>query len=1128
MASRLRSGKRRTEEELLAEEEAAFAKAALIKSDTVVLPVDPDSSETMSGMIGEQAASEIVSEEEWRSVGVAAPSGDGPRWRDLPMRQKLDIKQITGTLPIYPLAVLFGLNAVDELDRTAFTVLLPEIREGFGLSITGITGIITAVGVFGLLIELPVAYYADRKRRTLIAAGGGGLWAFFSAMTGFAGIVLSLPLLYISRIGSSLGKTANATHLSLLSDYYPPESRVRVLYAHRFANSIGQFVGPLAAGVLAAWISWQFPFFLLALPTIIFVVLALRMKDPKRGVYERLAAGADEATANTEEDAASVSETFRVLFNNRSAKRIYYSLPFLSAAGIGLPSLISLYYEDVFNLSTRQRGVLFAFIEPVQIVSLIVGAVIVQRMVVKNPGRAMNLLGIVGLGQGICLALMAIAPTIWLGIAAHYVSSFFSAMLTPGILAVISLAVPARMRTFGFATGNLWLLLGTPAILFAGIISDRWGIRGGILFFTPVYLMGAFLLASSGNFINDDIKKVRVSSLAQAEARRRRLDGDPQVLIVRDLDVSYDQTQVLFGVNFEVADGEIVALLGTNGAGKSTLLKAISGLLLPDAGAVLFDGKDITSADPVQTAVQGVSQVPGGRGIFPSLTVAENLRAAGWLYRKDPEYLKAATARVLEYFPSLERRWDTPAGSLSGGEQQMLSLSQAFIAKPKLLMIDELSLGLAPAVVEKLLEIVRAIHDSGTTIILVEQSVNVALRLAKRAVFMEKGEIRFTGPTHELLERKDILRAVFLKGAEAGMQEAESPKALTSGQKAEAKRTQVADAKAEATRRAALLEQPVVLETYGLTKRYGAVTAVSSVDLKLHKGQILGLIGPNGAGKTTLFDLISGFQPSNGGTIIFEDTDITELPAFRRAMLGLGRSFQDARLYTSLTVREAIATSMQTHVDMTNPLPAMFGLPIVKESEARVEERVEELIGMMGLGAFRDKFISELSTGSRRMVEIATLLANEPKVIILDEPSSGIAQKETEQLGPVLREVQRYTDCSILIIEHDMPLLSGLADHIYALELGAVIAFGTPDEVLEHPRVIESYLGTHSYAEIDPGEDEEASAASRPARKRAPAKKAAVKKAPPKKAVAKASTKKVAQKSTAAQRTAARRAAVKR
>jgi ABC-type branched-subunit amino acid transport system ATPase component len=200
--------------------------------------------------------------------------------------------------------------------------------------------------------------------------------------------------------------------------------------------------------------------------------------------------------------------------------------------------------------------------------------------------------------------------------------------------------------------------------------------------------------------------------------------------------------------------------------------------------------------------------------------------------------------------------------------------------------------------------------------------------------------------------------------------------------------------------------------------------------------------------------------------VLMRGVDVTAWPAWRRAERGLARSFQDARLWPSLTVREALAASMRKLVAVESPLPAFLGLPAAHDSEVVVDLRVEELIDLLGLGAFRDKFVSELSTGSRRIVEIGTLLSNSPDVIILDEPSSGIAQKETEALDPVLREVQRYTECSILIIEHDMPLISGLADRIVALELGAVITSGAPAAVLDDPRVVESYLGTTSYADI--------------------------------------------------------------
>ena len=261
----------------------------------------------------------------------------------------------------------------------------------------------------------------------------------------------------------------------------------------------------------------------------------------------------------------------------------------------------------------------------------------------------------------------------------------------------------------------------------------------------------------------------RAKTAAVSTTRTATVDGGAAPLLsVQGIDVSYGQTQVLFGVDLEVAEGEIVALLGTNGAGKSTVLRAVSGLTPPSRGTVHFAGQDITAPRPRRHLRLGVTQVPGGRGVFPSLTVADNLRAAGWSHRGEKAALRARQEQCLEWFPSLRTRWDVAAGALSGGEQQMLSLSQALLARPRLLMIDELSLGLAPSIVESLLVIVRAIHAGGTAIVLVEQSVTTALRLADRAVFMEKGEVRFEGPTADLLERDDILRAVYLHGTAGG------------------------------------------------------------------------------------------------------------------------------------------------------------------------------------------------------------------------------------------------------------------------------------------------------------------------------------------------------------------------
>jgi ABC-type branched-subunit amino acid transport system ATPase component len=231
------------------------------------------------------------------------------------------------------------------------------------------------------------------------------------------------------------------------------------------------------------------------------------------------------------------------------------------------------------------------------------------------------------------------------------------------------------------------------------------------------------------------------------------------------VDFSYGRLQVLFGVDFTVDDGEMVALLGTNGAGKSTLLRAISGLGIPQRGTVRLRGADVTHLDAERRVRLGVTQIPGGRAVFGPLSVVDNLRTIAYTRRHDRRAVEAAIDTSFEIFPRLAERRAQPAGTLSGGEQQMLGLATALVLKPQLLLIDELSLGLAPAVVAELLRMVRQINEEGTAVVLVEQSVNVALSLVEHAYFMEKGEIRFDGRASELLERPDILRSVFLHGA---------------------------------------------------------------------------------------------------------------------------------------------------------------------------------------------------------------------------------------------------------------------------------------------------------------------------------------------------------------------------
>lgn len=235
------------------------------------------------------------------------------------------------------------------------------------------------------------------------------------------------------------------------------------------------------------------------------------------------------------------------------------------------------------------------------------------------------------------------------------------------------------------------------------------------------------------------------------------------LLEVQGLDVAYGRVTVLHDVDFAVDSGEVVALLGTNGSGKSTLLKTLSGILRPRAGSLVFDGDDLTRMRPAEIVSRGVVQMPGGRATFPGLTVRENLTVGGvTVERSDRD---ARVDEVLEQFPWLAGRAEQLAGSLSGGQQQMLALARALMTRPRVLMIDELSLGLAPSVVSELLGAVAALREREVAVVIVDQHVNLALECSDRAYFLERGRVQFSGPATELRGRRDLLRAVFFAGA---------------------------------------------------------------------------------------------------------------------------------------------------------------------------------------------------------------------------------------------------------------------------------------------------------------------------------------------------------------------------
>lgn len=222
------------------------------------------------------------------------------------------------------------------------------------------------------------------------------------------------------------------------------------------------------------------------------------------------------------------------------------------------------------------------------------------------------------------------------------------------------------------------------------------------------------------------------------------------LLKVTDLEVSYGGIDALRGISFDVEEGEIVTLIGANGAGKSTTLRTICGLIRPSAGRIVYDGRDITSQSTQRIVSEGIALVPEGRRVFDNLTVKENLLIGAYL-RKDKESIQADVEHVYELFPRLkEREWQS-AGTLSGGEQQMLAVGRAMMTRPRILMMDEPSLGLAPLIVKDIFSIIRALNETGMTILLIEQNANAALRCAHHAYVLETGRITMSGTGASLL-----------------------------------------------------------------------------------------------------------------------------------------------------------------------------------------------------------------------------------------------------------------------------------------------------------------------------------------------------------------------------------------
>ncbi|MGB1681839.1 MAG: MFS transporter [Acidimicrobiales bacterium] len=718
----------------------------------------------------------VLDEEAARQAGQAERSADVVFADDLLPGvggEEMPLKEGLRKGGFYTFFVLLLLNSLDELEQSAINILGPDIAETFGVSDGTITFISTASVAFFVLGAGPMGWLADRMRRGPIVGTASLAFGFFAFLSGAA---VNAFMLFVARFFTGISKANTITvHSTLLADTYPIATRGRMYATNAGVGRVFSAASPILVGGIAAIAGgvagWRWAYFMLGIPVAVLGVAAFFIPEPERGQWEKrdvLGGGLD-----TGEDVPiSVEAAFARIWRIDTIRYMTFAMAAIGFALFPAQSIQSFFLEEEFDLDALERGFAVAPAGILLIAFLPWVGRRFDRTFRKNPDRALRILGFLLLPATVLVPVQYFMPNVWTFAAVGALNTTFLgaafAMIQPSIQAV----VPYRLRGMGTAiiTFFMFAIGGIGGGLISAFLQDAIGERPTIIILTALFMpIGGFFVIRGSGRLRRDLSLV-VAELREEQAEQARQAEDPETIPaiqVNQVDFSYGQVQVLFDVSFEVKKGESLALLGTNGAGKSTILKVITGLGTPERGVVRLNGRTITFATPEARGGLGIEMLPGGQGTWPSMSIADNLQMGAFRYRRDPADVQRRIDRVLDLYPALGERLTTRAGDLSGGQQQMLALARVMLHEPDVLIIDELSLGLAPTVVQDLLGHIDRLRERGQTMVIVEQSLNVALAIADRAVFLEKGQVRFEGPAHELAERDDLARAVFL-GTEGG------------------------------------------------------------------------------------------------------------------------------------------------------------------------------------------------------------------------------------------------------------------------------------------------------------------------------------------------------------------------
>jgi ABC-type branched-subunit amino acid transport system ATPase component len=712
-------------------------------------------------------AAAVLDEESSRRAEPEAPDGDvtdlpGVGGDAVPLRSVLGNGR--GAL-LVTVGAMWGLGFA----IFATTALLAaKIAHQYDYSFRFLVQVAIIPGLTIVLVSQPLGNLADRATsnrprvlRVLLAVSVLALllsgaafyrWEFLGvlAFTG-AGVLATVPV-----------------QSSLLADAFPIRARPVVFAVYVAIGVVGFVVGPLVVAASTALFDgdaeWRAAFFVLAALAAVLAFVAGRLRDVPRGRAEVEEVFHDDRAISDEHlGVTHALARFRQIATLRSTTLGLFAMGF---AFLGWGLWFNLWLLGHFQVRATDRALLLTLVAiPALVTTPLVGHA-TGRLFRRAPRRTMWLSAALLVGFDFAV----------LGWWTHTIATtvVFAALgfacVVGAIASVLPVAqgvIPPQTRAQGFGAFINTLFIG--AFVVGAPIVDFWPelerqhttLSVVVLILT---LVGAGLMVYGSRFVERDMGRMVEEMREERTRTNAKLAGaDTPVLEVHHLDFSYGSVQVLFGIDLEVRQSETLAVLGTNGAGKSTLLRAISGLGLPDRGAVRLDGETITYLSAEARSKKGIVQVRGG-DVFAGLSVQENLRVALAAHPVERRDATRRIARVYEVFPSLEAHRNQGAGTLSGGEQQMLAFGCALLVEPRLLLVDELSLGLAPLVVQSLLQVVERLQEEGYAIVVVEQSLNIASAISDRVVFIEKGRVRFDGPTRELAARDDLARAVFLGG----------------------------------------------------------------------------------------------------------------------------------------------------------------------------------------------------------------------------------------------------------------------------------------------------------------------------------------------------------------------------